>query len=174
MYMKYRLLYSFRTELMEEAKRLVDITYKADDFMFFDTDKFEKELNKKYIEYKTSINLLLIGLCSMKNEGEDYSKETVDYDKLVEHYERYIPYKEEKDNISFSHIANNIVMELLDNYKKYSGMSLFEYIPKMANKFMKCHNDSVDHEAIVMVLEEELKKFNKKLENNNLNSLVNI
>ena len=41
---------------MEEAKRLVDITYKADDFMFFDTSKFEKELNKKYNEFKTSIN----------------------------------------------------------------------------------------------------------------------
>lgn len=172
MYMKYRLLYLFRSELFEEAKRLVDITYDKNDFMLCDSDIFEKELNKKYKNFNTSVHLLLIGLCSMKNNNEDYMREKVNYDEVVEHYERYIPYKEKNDKISFKEIAKQCADELVNNYNKYSNLSLYEFIPIMASKYMKCHNDSVDHEAIVMLLEEELSNLNKKLENNDLNSLI--
>ena len=170
--MKYKLLYSFRTELFNEAKRLVDLTYDKDDFMFCNSEKFEQELNNKYIKFNTSTHLLLIGLCMMKSENKDYMNEKVNYEELIEHYERYIPYKEKNDKISFKKIAKLCAEELINNYDKYSSLSLYEFIPMMASKYMKCHNDSVDYEAIVMLLEEELSNLNKKLKNNDLNSLI--
>lgn len=170
--MRYRLLYLFRTELLNEAKRLVNKTYDKDDLMFCNSEKFEKELNDKYRNFNTSIHLLLIGLCVMKSENKDYINEKVDYEDLVEHYERYIPYKEKNDKISFKDISKKCANELVNNYEKYSNLSLYEFIPMMASKYMKCHNDSVDHEAIVMLLEEELSNLNKELENNDLKSLI--
>ena len=170
--MKYELLKKFRNEMFDEAKRLVELVYKEDDVFYNDRDKFELELDNKFKDFSICIDLLLIPLCHMKYENMDYMKDKIDIKRYIDHYKRYIPYKEAMGDINMEDITYKIAEDIVKN--KYSDKSLFEIIPKLADKYMKCHNDSVDHEAIVMLLEEQLLKFNKKLENCNLNSLVEV
>ena len=49
-------------------------------------------------------------------------------------------------------IANDIIK----NIKKYQEESLYTLIPKLAKKYIKFHNDSVDWECVVMLLDQEL------------------
>lgn len=160
--------------MMDEAKRLVDIVYDSEAVFYNDKDLFEKELDKKFKDFSICVELILIPLCHMKYEGFDYKSEKVKMKQILNHYKKYIPYKEAQSDINMEEITSKIATEIINNYDKYSNKSLFEVIPNLANRYMKCHNDSVDHEAIVMLLEEELKKQNKKLLNCNINSLVTI
>ena len=52
--------------------------------------------------------------------------------------------------------------------------SIFKIIPKLVDKYMKCHHDSVDYRAIIWLLDDCLKKHNYKLNSTNLGDLQEI
>ena len=71
--------------------------------------------------------------------------------------------------------ATHIIAEdIINNIKKYNDESLYSLIPKLAKKYVKFHNDSVDWECIVMLLEQELKQLGYKLESTNVCKLQRI
>ena len=71
--------------------------------------------------------------------------------------------------------ATHIIAEdIINNIKKYNDEELYSLIPKLAKKYVKFHNDSVDWECIVMLLEQELKQLGYKLESTNVCKLQRI
>lgn len=67
-------------------------------------------------------------------------------------------------------IANDIIK----NIKKYQEELLYTLIPKLAKKYIKFHNDSVDCECIVMLLDQELKEHGYGLKSSNISELKRI
>ena len=45
-----------------------------------------------------------------------------------------------------------VAKDIVDNYDKYKNQSLFEIMPILVSKYMKTHNDSVEHQAYVIII----------------------
>ena len=80
--------------------------------------------------------------------------------------------KEFKANIDET--IDNVAKDIVDNYEKYKNQSLFEVMPVLVSKYMKTHNDSVEHKAYVLYLNNSLKKYGKYLKSTNLSDLEDI
>lgn len=171
MYME-DLLYLTEKELIEEAKRVVPIVYDEDELLSCKSSEVMREnINPLYEDFYTELELKIIHYCCMKNEGEDYLKVDVDLEPIIEHFNKYKPYKEEMDKISIDSIVEEICLDIIKN--KYND-SVFKIIPKLVGKYMKCHHDSVDYRAIIWFLDGCLKKHNYKLNSTNLGDLQEI
>lgn len=110
----------------------------------------------------------------MKKEGKDYLNEQLDYKQLIEHHLRVINGKKEMDNEDLFEATHLITEDIIKNKEKYNNESLYTLIPKLAKKHVKFHNDSVDWECIVMILEQELEEQGYSLKYTNLSDLKRI
>ena len=153
-HMNMILLHIFREELLAEAKRLVPICYEEKDLFKCSSEKIRKKINKKYKEFEIHIHLMMISLCNLKAEKKDYKKYQIDYEDLAEHHINYIKWKFKINRCDLNDVTELIATDIIKN--KYKNESLFTLIPKLSKKHMKCHNDSVDCECVVMLLEEKL------------------
>ncbi len=165
----------FKEEIYNEAKRLVPLVFKDNDFLSCDLDKLKKELSPKFKSFETEFHLLVSGLCISKSNGENYLSSKIDFDKLEEHHNKLIEWKKEVDKCDLNIISDTIAQDIIDNRKKYKDESLFTLIPKLAKKYIKCHHDSVDWDCIAMLLAEKLKEKNYMLtttEIKNLKSMI--
>ena len=101
--MKYELLKKFRNEMLDEAKRLVELVYKEDDVFYNDRDKFELELDNKF---KDAVD---------KNEVDASDKEAVKNfkEKLQQEIASTWASKEEQDLIN-EFYALTIMVEPVD------------------------------------------------------------
>ena len=170
--MEKSLLFLADEELLNEAKRVVPIVYDDEELLSCKSIDFVRNnINPLYEEFYTELELRIIPLCCMKKDGEDYLKEKVDLTPTIEHFKRYKSYKEEMDKINIDSIVDSIAIDLISN--KYND-SIFKIIPKLADKYMKCHHDSVDYRAIIWQLDDSLKKHNYKLTSTNLSDLKEI
>ena len=70
--------------------------------------------------------------------------------------------------------THKIVEDIIKNKEKYNSESLYSLIPKLAKKYVKFHNDSIDWECIVMLMEKELNSNNYSLSSCNLKDLKNM
>ena len=172
--MKNDLYVSFKEEEYSEAKRLVPLVFKDDDFLSCDLDKLKKELNPKFKSFETEFHLLVSGLCISKSNNEDYISSKIDFTKLEEHHNKLIEWKKEVDKCDLVKITNIIAEDIIDNKGKYLDESLFTLIPKLAKKYMKCHHDSVDWDCIVMLLEDNLNKKGYQLLSTDIKELKKI
>ena len=171
MYME-DLLYLTEKELIDEAKRVVPIVYDENELLSCKSvDAIREAVNPLYKEFYTEMELRIIPLCCMKNEDKDYLQEKVNLDPTIEHFKKYKSYKEEIDKINIDSIVDNISLDIIKN--KYND-SIFKIIPKLVDKYMKCHHDSVDYRAIIWLLDDCLKKHNYKLNSTNLGDLQEI
>ena len=172
--MDKKLFTLFEEELFEEAKRLVPIVYNEKELFYFKTEDYKKHMNEKYKLFDINIELLLVGLCALKHDGENYENNRQDIKESIDHHKRVIEYDEETFGANFDEIIDNIAKDITNNYDKYKKLSLYEVIPVLAKKYMTTHNDSVEHTAIVLYLNNALKKYGKYLSSTNLNDLENI
>ena len=169
--MKYGLLRIFRNELFDEAKRLVPICYVDNDLLNCSFELLHENLNERYKNFEVDFHLMLPGLCIMKKEGKDYLNEQLDYNQMVEHHLRVINGKKEMNNEDLFEATHKIDEDIITNKEKYNSESLYSLIPKLAKKYVKFHNDSVDWECIVMLLENELNNNNYYLHSCDLKDL---
>ena len=169
--MKYGLLKIFRNELFDEAKRLVPFCYDDKDLLNCSFELLHNNLNKKYKDFEVDFHLMLSGLCIMKKEGKDYLNEQLDYKQLIEHHLRVINGKKEMYNEDLFEATHLITEDIIKNKEKYNNESLYTLIPKLAKKYVKFHNDSVDWECIVMILEQELEEQGYSLKSTNISDL---
>lgn len=172
--MKYELLKIFRDELYDEAKRLVPICYDDNDLLNCSTELLHDNLNKKYKDFEVDFHLMLSGLCIMKKEGKDYLNDKIDYKQTIDHHLRVIYGKKEMYNEDLFEATYIIANDIIKNIKKYKEESLYTLIPKLAKKYIKFHNDSVDWECIVMLLDQELKEQGCGLKSSNISELKRI
>ncbi len=172
--MKYTLLKLFKNELYNEAKRLVSICYLDDDLLNCSYDKLKDNINKKYKLFEVDIHMMTISLCIMKSEGKNYRNDKLDLDKLINHNLKVIDGKKEMYNEDLHEIANIISDDIIMNYESYNDETLFSLIPKLTKKYAKFHNDSVDWECIIMLLDEQFKNKNYLLESTNISLLRTI
>ena len=170
--MKNDLYISFKDEEYSEARRLVPLVFKDDDFLSCDLDKLKKELNPKFKSFETEFHLLVSGLCISKSNNEDYISSKIDFTKLEEHHNKLIEWKKEVDKCDLVKITDIIAEDIINNKDKYLDESLFTLIPKLAKKYMKCHHDSVDWDCIIMLLSDKLNKHNYSLNTTNLCDLM--
>ena len=63
----------FETELFNEAKRIVPLVYNEKELFRFSTKKYKKYILDKYKLFNIDIELLLVGLCGMKHDEEDWA-----------------------------------------------------------------------------------------------------
>lgn len=169
--MKYTLLKLFKNELYNEAKRLVPICYLDDDLLNCSYDKLNDNINKKYKLFEVDIHMMTISLCIMKSEGKKYEGEQINYKELIVHHLKVIDGKKEMYNQDLREIANKVANDIIINSNIYKAESLYSLIPKLTKKYAKFHNDSVDWECIVMLLEEELAKKNLILTSSDIKDL---
>lgn len=169
--MEYKLLKIFKDELYDEAKRLVPICYDQDDLLNCSFEKLHDNLNKKYQKFEINFHLILTGLCILKNEGKEYLSESANYKELIDHHLRLINGKKEKDNEDLYEATKIIAEDIIKNRIKYKNESLYSLIPDLSKKYIRFHNDSVDWECIVMLLEGELKNRGYYLKSTNLKDL---
>ena len=73
--MDKRLFSLFENELLTEAKRIVPVVYNEKELIKFNTKEYKKFINKKYKLFSIDIELLLLGLCGMKFDGEDWEND---------------------------------------------------------------------------------------------------
>ena len=172
--MEIELFKQFQYELFAEAKRLVPITYDRNDLFFHDVEIYEKKLDKKFYKFKTSIRLLLIGLCGMKFDGKEYDKEAVDIMHSIEHHKKVVEHDNKIYKVKFEKYVDLIANDIINNKKIYKKKSVFELIPILAQKYFDFHNDEVEYTAIVLYLNSSLMKSGYKLTTTELSSLVNI
>lgn len=164
----------FKDELYDEAKRLVPICYDQKDLLNCSFEKLHDNLNKKYEKFEVTFHLILTGLCILKNEGKDYLNEKVNYKELIDHHLRVINGKKEKDNEDLYEATKIISEDIIKNREKYKKESLYTLISKLSKKYITFHNDSVDWECIVMLLEQNLKEQGFNLGSTNLSDLKKI
>ena len=112
-------------------------------------------------------SLKIVQLVSELNDEFDIEK-SINYHKQVLEYDK----KEFKANVEET--IDNVAKDIVDNYSKYKEQSLFEVMPILVSKYMKTHNDSVEHKAYVLYLNNSLKKYGKYLPTTNLIDLRNI
>lgn len=172
--MKNDLYVSFKEEEYSEAKRLVPLVFKDDDFLSCDLDKLKKELNPKFKAFETEFHLLVSGLCISKSEGKNYQDFTPDIKGLIENHNKYIKWKNEIDKCDLNLITIKIANDIIKNKNKYNKESLFTLIPKLCRKYIKTHHDSVDWECIIMLLEEKFKNNGYKLISTNICNLISV
>ena len=172
--MKYGLLKIFRNELFDEAKRLVPFCYDDKDLLNCSFELLHNNLNKKYKDFEVDFHLMLSGLCIMKKEGKDYLNDKIDYKQTIDHHFRVIYGKKEMYNEDLFEATYIIANDIIKNIKKYQEELLYTLIPKLAKKYIKFHNDSVDWECIVMLMEKELNSNNYSLSSCNLKDLKNM
>ena len=172
--MKYELLKIFRNELFAEAKRLVPFCYDDNDLLNCSFELLHDNWNKRYEDFEVDFHLMLPGLCIMKKEGKDYLNDQLDYNQMIEHHLRVINGKKEIDNEDLNEAAHIITEDIIKNREKYDNESLYSLIPKLAKKYIKFHNDSVDWECIVMLLEQEFKEQGYYLKSTNISELKRI
>lgn len=169
----------FQKELIDEAKRLVPIVYTGNDLFFFKTSEYKKNIKKKYKLFSVDIELLLVGLCGMKHDGEDWENDNwinnkYDIKKSIEHHKKVLEYDEEEFNANIQETIDNVAKDIVDNYDNYMNKSLYEVLPGLVEKYMNSHNDSVEHAAFVLYLNNSLKKYGKYLPTTNLYDLKDI
>ena len=75
------------------------------------------------------------------------------------------------DNEDLFEATHLITEDIIKNKEKYNNESLYTLIPKLAKKYVKFHNDSVDWECIVMILEQELEEQGYSLKSTNISDL---
>ena len=164
----------FEEELFDEAKRIVPLVYNNKDLFNFDTKKYKKCILDKYKLFSIDIKLLLIGLCGMKHDGEDWENDRFDVKKSIAHHKQVLEYDKKEFKANVEETIDNVAKDIVDNYSKYKTQSLFEIMPVLVSKYMKTHNDSVEHKAYVLYLNNSLKKYGKYLSTTNLIDLRNI
>ena len=172
--MDKKLFTLFEEELFAEAKRIVPLVYDEQEFMRFNVNNYKKHINKRFKLFSIDIELLLIGLCGMKFDGEDWENDKLDMKKSIEHHKRVLDYDKKEFGANVEETIDNVAKDIIDNYNKYKNKSLFEIIPKLVSKYMKTHNDSVEHKAYILYLNYSLKKYGKYLPTTNLCDLQNI
>ena len=171
----------FEEELFDEAKRIVPLVYNNKDLFNFDTKKYKKYILdvktykfESYYDNGLDIELLLVGLCGMKHDGEDWENDKFDVKKSIAHHKQVLEYDKKEFKANVEETIDNVAKDIVDNYSKYKTQSLFEIMPVLVSKYMKTHNDSVEHKAYVLYLNNSLKKYGKFLPTTNLLDLRNI
>lgn len=164
----------FEKELFNEAKRIVPLVYNDEDLFNFDTKKYKKYIFDRYKLFSIDIELLLVGLCGMKHDGEDWENDEFDIEKSINHHKQVLEYDKKEFKANVEETIDNVAKDIVDNYSKYKEQSLFEVMPILVSKYMKTHNDSVEHKAYVLYLNNSLKKYGKYLPTTNLIDLRNI
>lgn len=172
--MDKRLFSLFEAELFTEAKRIVPLVYNEKELTKFNTKEYKKFINKKYKLFSIDIELLLFGLCGMKFDGEDWENDKYDVEKSIDHHRKVLEYDKKEFGANVEETIDNVAKDIVDNYSKYKTQSLFEIMPVLVTKYMKTHNDSVEHKAYVLYLNNSLKKYGKYLPTTNLIDLRNI
>ena len=172
--MDKKLFTLFENEIFNEAKRLVPIIYNENEFFYFSTKDYKSYMNKKFKFFSTNIELLLVGLCGLKHDGKDISKEKKDIDSSIYHHIKVLEYDKKEFGANIDETLDKTAKDICDNIEKYKNKSLFEILPILIKKYMKTHNDSVEHTAFVLYLNNALKKYGKYLSSTNLNDLENI
>lgn len=158
--MKYNLLKIMQEEITDEAKRLADILYDESCLFLCDIgDKYDDNLNKIYWDFKTDIQLKMIYICDLKCKKEDYKNFYFDLDGCIEHHKKYIEFKKKLEKIDLNNVVKKMGKEIKNNKEKYNKRSIFSVVPELAKKFINGHYDSVDFTAIIMLIEEELSKY---------------
>ena len=164
----------FEKELFNEAKRIVPLVYNDEDLFNFDTKKYKKYIFDRYKLFSIDIELLLVGLCGMKHNGEDWENDEFDIKKSIAHHKQVLEYDKKEFKSNVDETIDNVAKDIVENYSKYQTKSLFEIMPVLVSKYMKTHNDSVEHKAYVLYLNNSLKKYGKYLPTTNLIDLRNI
>lgn len=164
----------FEQELFNEAKRIVPYVYNENELIKFNTKTYKKHINKKYKLFSIDIELLLLGLCGMKFDGEDWENHEFDIEKSIEHHRKVLDYDKKEFGANIEETIDLVAKDIVDNYDKYKSQTLFEIMPNLVKKYMNTHNDSVEHKAYVLYLNNSLKKYNKYLPSTNLIDLKNI
>lgn len=172
--MDKKLFALFENEIFEEAKRLVPIIYNENEFFYFSTKDYKSYMNKKFKFFSTNIELLLVGLCGLKHDGKDISKEKKEIDSSIDHHIKVLEYDKKEFGANIEETIDNTARDICNNIKKYKDKSLFEVLPVLIKKYMKTHNDSVEHTAFVLYLNNSLKKYGKYLPTTNLCDLEDI
>lgn len=172
--MDKRLFSLFEDELFNEAKRIVPLVYNEKELTKFNTKEYKKFINKKYKLFSIDIELLLLGLCGMKFDGEDWENDEFDIEKSIEHHRKVLDYDKKKFGANIEETIDLVAKDIVDNYDKYKNQTLFEIMPNLVKKYMNTHNDSVEHKAYVLYLNSSLKKYGKFLPTTNLFDLRNI
>ena len=88
----------FEKELFDEAKRIVPLVYNNKDLFNFDTKKYKKYISDKYKLFSIDIELLLVGLCGMKHDGEDWENDEFDIEKSINHHKQVLEYDKKEFN----------------------------------------------------------------------------
>lgn len=171
--MDKNLLILFQEELFNEAKRIVPLVYDEKEVLLFNIKNYKKYINKKYKLFSIDIELFLIGLCEMKFDGIDWEYDKLDMKKNINHHIKVLNYDKTEFGTNVEETIDNVAKEIVSNYSKYKNKSLFEVMPKLVTKYMKAHNDSVEHKAYILYLNNALKKYAKYLPTTNLCDLQN-
>ena len=164
----------FEKEILDEAKRIVPLVYDEKKFCMFDIDNYKKYINKRYFNFVIEIQLLLVGLCSRKYDGDDWENYAYDLEKDVEHHIKVLEYDKKQYGANIAETIDNVAKEIICNYNKYKYKSLYEIMPLLVNKYMNTHNDSVEHTAFVLYLNSSFKKYGKYLSSTDLIDLQDI
>ena len=172
--MDKKLFSLFEVELLNEAKRIVPLVYNEEELIKFNTKEYKKFINKKYKLFSIDIELLLLGLCGMKFDGEDWENDKFDIEKSIEHHRKVLDYDKKEFGANIEETIDLVAKDIVDNFDKYKSQTLFEIMPNLVKKYMNTHNDSVEHKAYVLYLNNSLKKYNKYLPSTNLIDLRNI
>lgn len=172
--MDTKLFEMFEEELFDEAKRIVPLVYNEKELFRFSTEKYKKYILDKYKLFSIDIELLLVGLCGMKYDGENWQNDKIDIEKSINHHKQVLEYDKKEFKANIDETIDNVAKDIVDNYEKYKNQSLFEIIPKLVSKYMKTHNDSVEHKAYVLLLNDSLRKYGKYLKSTNLSDLEDI
>ena len=172
--MDKKLFTLFQEELYSEAKRIVPLVYDESELMLFNTKDYKKYINKKYKLFNIDIELLLVGLCGMKFDGGDWEQDKYDIKKSIDYHIKVLDYDKKEFGANIDETIDNVAKDIVNNYSKYKSKSLFEIMPILVTKYMNTHNDSVEHKAYVLYLNDSLKKYGKHLPTTNLCDLQDI
>ena len=99
--MDKRLFSLFENELLNEAKRIVPLVYNEKELIKFNTKEYKKFINKKYKLFSIDIELLLLGLCGMKSDGEDWENDKFNIEKSIDHHCKILDYDKKEHAYQF-------------------------------------------------------------------------
>ena len=171
--MKTELLELVEKELLSEAKRLVPLVYNEKSLLKCITGKkLYNKINSRFENFYIDIELRTCRLCDMKAENKNYLDDDIELDKTIEHSNRCIKYKKENYGEDLNIVAKDIANDIINN--KYENETLYSLIPTLCKKYMKTHNDSVEHISIIMLLEDALYEKGYALKSSNLKDLIQI
>ena len=88
--MDTKLFEMFEEELFDEAKRIVPLVYNEKELFRFSTEKYKKYILDKYKLFSIDIELLLVGLCGMKYDGEDWQNDKINIEKSINHHKQVL------------------------------------------------------------------------------------